>query len=130
VIAVDTSAIVAIALAEPEARSFGELIASEECVVGWPTVFECHQVLADVPRRRGLEVLDKILEAPGMKVVAFDQRVFAGAREAFDRFGRGRHPARLNFGDCMAYAVARVHDVPLLYKGDDFARTDIRAALP
>ena len=129
-IAVDTSAIVAIALGESEARVFGEMIAGEECIVGWPTVFECHQVLADVPGRRGLDVLDKVLEAPRMRLVAFDQRVFAGARQAFDRFGRGRHRAKLNFGDCMAYAIAKVHDVPLLYKGGDFALTDIRAALP
>jgi ribonuclease VapC len=53
------------------------------------------------------------------------------AIEAFDRFGRGRgHPAKLNFGDCMAYAVAKAHQVPLLYKGDDFAKTDIATALP
>ncbi len=83
-----------------------------------------------MPHRRGLDVLDKVLNAPRIEVVAFDQRIFENAREAFDRFGRGRHPAKLNFGDCMAYAVAKAHDVPLLYKGDDFARTDIRAALP
>ena len=53
------------------------------------------------------------------------------ASDAFDRFGKGiGHPAKLNFGDCMAYAVAKVHDVPLLYKGTDFAQTDIRPALP
>jgi ribonuclease VapC len=106
------------------------MIATMECVISWPTVFECHQVLARVSRRRGLDVLDKVLEAPRMRVLSFDKRAFVGAREAFDRFGRGRHPARLNFGDCMAYAIAKVHDVPLLYKGDDFSRTDIRAALP
>jgi ribonuclease VapC len=130
VIALDTSAIVAIALVEPEARAFGEIIGSERCIVSWTTVFESHQVLADVPHRRGLDVLDKVLNAPRIEVVAFDRRIFESARTAFDRYGRGRHPAKLNFGDCMAYAVAKAHDVPLLYKGDDFARTDIRAALP
>ncbi len=75
-------------------------------------------------------MLDKVLNAPRVDLVAFDRRLFENARNAFDLFGRGRHKAKLNFGDCMAYAVAKVHDVPLLYKGDDFARTDIAAALP
>ena len=59
----------------------------------------------------------------------FTEAHFRLAAAAFDRYGRGRHPAKLNFGDCMAYAVAKAHGVPLLYKGDDFARTDIAAAL-
>lgn len=120
----------AIALEEPEAGVFSEIIGSERCVIGWPTVFECHQVLASIPQRRGLDVLDKVLTAPRISIVPFDGRAFGRAADAFDRFGRGRHPAKLNFGDCMAYAVARVHDAPLLYKGGDFALTDIRAAFP
>jgi ribonuclease VapC len=130
VIAVDTSAIVAIALEEAEAEAFAELIGSEHCLIGWPTVFESHQVLADVPRRRGLDVLDKVLDAPRIDVVPFDRRIFENARQAFNRFGKGRHRAKLNFGDCMAYAVAKAHDVPLLFKGNDFAHTDITPALP
>ena len=59
--------------------------------------------------------------------MAFDERLFQAANRAFEQYGKGMgHPAQLNFGDCMAYAVAKVHDVPLLYKGDDFAQTDIR----
>jgi ribonuclease VapC len=64
-------------------------------------------------------------------VVAFNGRFLARAREAFDQYGRGRgHRAKLNFGDCMAYAVAKHHGVPLLYKGVDFRHTDIRSVLP
>ena len=58
-----------------------------------------------------------------------DRRLAASAFDAFMRYGKGRHPARLNLGDCFAYALAKQLDVPLLYKGDDFAKTDIRSAL-
>jgi ribonuclease VapC len=130
VIALDTSVIAAIALGEPDARTFAEIIGSERCVIGWPTVLESHMVLQALPWRRGLDVLDLTLKAPRLRVVSFTRPMFEAARAAFDRYGRGRHRAKLNFGDCMAYAVAKFHDVPLLFKGDDFRLTDIRAALP
>ena len=120
----------AIALLEPEAKVFGEMIGTEHCLIGWPTVFEARLVLSSLPRHRGSEVLDKVLSAPRIDVLPFDRAAFEHACRAFDRFGRGRHRAKLNFGDCMAYAVAKSHDVPLLYKGVDFARTDIVPALP
>ena len=129
-IAIDTSAIVAIALDEPDAQAFGDMIGSQECVIGWPTVFETRLVLSKIPRKEGLRVLHKVLDAPRIRTIDFDERTYESAVDAFDRFGRGRHRAKLNFGDCMAYAVARTHDVPLLYKGTDFALTDIPAALP
>jgi ribonuclease VapC len=106
------------------------MIGTEHCLIGWPTVFEAHLVLTSLRRRRGDDVLEKILAAPHIDMIAFDRRIFELAAAAFDRYGRGRHRAKLNFGDCMAYAVARAHEVPLLYKGGDFARTDIAAALP
>jgi ribonuclease VapC len=130
VIALDTSAIAAIALAEPQARAFAEIIGSERCLIGWPTVLESHMVLKSVPLRRGLDVLELVLTAPRLHVVVFNGRLFEEARLAFDRFGRGRHRAKLNFGDCMAYAVAKANDIPLLYKGDDFRLTDVRPAVP
>ena len=106
------------------------MIGTEHCLIGWPTVFEFHLVLSSFPRKRGGEVLDKIFSAPRIDMISFDRRLFQFATAAFDCYGRGRHRAKLNFGDCMAYAIARAHDVPLLYKGSDFARTDIAAALP
>jgi ribonuclease VapC len=130
VIAIDTSAIVAIALDEPEADQFEEMIAAERCLIGWPTVFEAHQVLSKIPRGQALRVLDKILTAPRLTEVDFGRVLFEQARSAFDRYGRGRHKAKLNFGDCMAYAVAKAHGAPLLYKGTDFASTDVAPALP
>jgi ribonuclease VapC len=131
VIAIDTSAIVAIALLEPEARAFGEAITANACVIGWPSVLECHMVLSGIPRWRGLDTLDKALASPRLAVLPFDGVLYQTARDAFDRYGKGRgHRAQLNFGDCLAYAVAKAKDVPLLYKGADFAHTDIRPALP
>ncbi|HSI39002.1 MAG TPA: type II toxin-antitoxin system VapC family toxin [Xanthobacteraceae bacterium] len=129
-IAIDSSAIVAIALVEPEAQLFSEIIASRRCMIGWPTVLECRMVLSGIREEAGLDVLDKLLGMPRLQTVAFDAVLYKAAADAFDRFGKGRgHPARLNFGDCMSYAVAKTKGVPLLYKGTDFAATDLAAAL-
>jgi len=73
--------------------------------------------------------LDELLASAGVEVVPFDSAQAASAREAFLRYGKGRHPAGLNFGDCAAYALAATHAAPLLFKGTDFAKTDLTAAL-
>ena len=65
-----------------------------------------------------------------MEIVPHDSNLARIAREAFLRFGKGRHPARLNFGDCAAYALAKANDLPLLFKGDDLSKTDLVAAVP
>ena len=74
--------------------------------------------------------LDELIEAIPIEVVAHDQQLAEIAREAFLRFGKGRHSARLNCGDCASYALAKKYGIPLLFKGTDFAQTDIVAALP
>ena len=129
-IAIDTSALVAIALNEPEAARFSDVIARHPTaiLIGAPSLVKLHLVMngrlgAAAARR----VVKDSLPAEAT-VVAFDAEHAAAAQDAFDRYGKGRHPAALNFGDCMAYAIARVAGCPLLYKGEDFARTDIRAA--
>jgi ribonuclease VapC len=73
-------------------------------------------------------VVDRFVEQSQMEIVAIDAEIGRGALRAFDRFGRGQHPARLNMGDCFAYACARALDVPLLFKDDDFGQTDITSA--
>ena len=73
--------------------------------------------------------LDAFLEGLGITTVAVNLTQVRIAREAYVRFGKGNHPAGLNFGDCFAYALAREHDVPLLFKGADFDKTDVRPAL-
>lgn len=78
---------------------------------------------------RGCRDLDELIEALGIKVVEFGAHHVEAAREGFRRFGKGRHRAALNFGDCCAYALAKTLNVPLLFKGDDFTQTDIKSAL-
>ena len=131
VIALDTSAIVAIAMREPEAETFNRVVAWREALVGAPTLLETRIVLAGKMPDFADAFLASLVSPGEVRVVAFTVEMYQAAAAAFDRFGRGHgHPARLNFGDCLAYAVAKVHRVPLLYKGDDFSRTDIIPALP
>jgi len=73
--------------------------------------------------------LDSFVERSAIELVPFDDEHAKRAREAFIRFGRGRHPARLNFGDCVSYALAQARGLPLLYKGEDFAKTDVLSAV-
>jgi ribonuclease VapC len=128
-IAIDTSAIMALALLEPEADDFSRLIGSEGGLAGTPTLFEARLALATkMPRSHALQFLSDFVARPSVHPVDFSFEMYGAAIDAFDRFGRGHHPARLNFGDCMAYAVARVHDAPLLYKGSDFEKTDVKSA--
>ena len=124
--ALDSSAIVAIALGEPEAELFGNLIGLHEALVGTPTLVEVHLVLSS--KLDDVEAfMREFVLPPKIHPVAFNLDMYYAATAAFERYGKGRgHPAKLNFGDCMSYAVAKTHDVPLLYKGTDFSLTDLR----
>ena len=129
-IAVDTSALIAIALREPERDTFMNLVSNNECLIGTVTVLECHMVLHDRVGMQGVAFIDALLRRPHVKLIDFNPDLLVIARRAFDQYGKGRDAAGLNFGDCMSYAVAKFHDVPLLFKGDDFPLTDVRPALP
>jgi ribonuclease VapC len=130
VIALDTSAIVAIAMNEVEAETFDRAIGWRQAIVGTPTLVETHLVLTGkMPDFVG-GFMRSFLVPPDVRIVDFTVDMYRAAADAFDRYGRGKHPAKLNICDCMAYAVAKVHDVPLLFKGTDFGHTDIRPALP
>ncbi|WP_375457608.1 type II toxin-antitoxin system VapC family toxin [uncultured Enterovirga sp.] len=125
-IAVDTSAIVAIALEEPEERRYIIEIASRGAIIGTTTLVETSTVLSrlDEPVANGF--LTGLLQARSVRTVDFSREMFEAARDAYRRYGKGQgHPAQLNFGDCLSYAVAKVCGVPLLFKGNDFSRTDI-----
>lgn len=128
-IAADSSALVAIALEESEAEPFDLLIASETTLIGAPTLLETVAVLSTrMPLRYPL-FIDALRQRPTVSIIAFDHRHFDAAMAALETFGKGRgHPAQLNFGDCLAYAIAKVHGVPLLFKGRDFSKTDVVAA--
>ena len=122
----DSSAIVAVHLKEPGYEELIEVIDHAEIVVvGAPTLLEAAMVLTARLGQDARPFLAAFLRDVEAEIVPFTQEHFEAAITAFLRFGRGRHPAALNFGDCMSYAVAAVTGYPLLFTGGDFARTDI-----
>ena len=126
---IDTSAIVAIAFDEPEAGSFEALIADDPVrLISAATVFEASIVLESRLGEPGGSELDLWLHRINAEIVAVSADHSDQARRAWRRYGRGRHPAGLNFGDCFSYALAKLTSEPLLFKGKDFSQTDIRAA--
>ena len=126
---VDTSALVAVLAGEPERIPFLTLLrADPEVKVSAVTFFEFGMVVdrwKEPLVSRGVEPLMLLIEAEIVPVSAQTARL---AREAYAAFGKGNHPARLNFGDCFAYALAKQTGEPLLFKGDDFAQTDVVSA--
>jgi ribonuclease VapC len=125
----DSSAIVAIHLREPgHERLIGKIDAAEVIVVAVPTLLETIMVLN---ARLGQDVRPMILaflRSLQCEVVPFNEEHLDAAVTAFVRFGRGRHAAALNFGDCISYAIASVAGMPLLFTGEDFSRTNITPA--
>ncbi len=129
-IAVDASAVIAIVKEEPDHERYGDLIASDRTVMAAPTLLETKMVLSRLLDDADADRLLDGLVLGGLNVIDFTPSMADAAVDAFRRFGKGQgHPAQLNFGDCMSYAVAKVRGVPLLYKGSDFAQTDIVSAL-
>jgi ribonuclease VapC len=121
---VDTSALIAVLRHEPEADGFVELLLASSAVrVSAGTLLET-RIVAE--RDGGTADLAELLQAIGVDVVPVDARQVDLAFDGFRRFGKGRHPAGLNLGDLFAYALARALDAPLLFKGNDFARTDVK----
>ena len=125
-IAIDTSVIVASSLNEPEAELFHSLISREEILIGCPTLLEARMVLTGKNFPNAAAIMKQLVELPNVTMVAFGERHYFAAEKAFDQFGKGRHPASLNMGDCFSYAVAAVAKAPLLFKGRDFAQTDLK----
>jgi ribonuclease VapC len=126
---VDSSALIAILKGEPERDQFGKaLVANEPCSVSASTALEASLVVFGLVGDEGLRNLDRLLADFRIEIVPFTAAQLQIARNAFRRFGKGRHPAGLNFGDCFAYALAKERSEPLLFKGEDFAQTDIEAA--
>ncbi len=128
-IVVDTSALIAILRAEPDAEVFIDALqASPRCVMAAPTQFEMLMVALGRRSEEGQAAADALLVEYQIEIIGWTHAHADLAIEAFRKFGKGRHKAALNFGDCMAYALAKSLDAPLLYKGNDFALTDLRAA--
>jgi len=125
----DSSALVAIALDEPEREVLiAKVNAAETVGVAAPTLAEAGIVLSARTGRDASEVPAELIAAADGVVIDFGPLHWREAVSAWWRFGKGRHPAGLNFGDCLAYAAAAIADEPLLAKGEDFPQTDIRLA--
>ncbi|MGQ3215945.1 MAG: type II toxin-antitoxin system VapC family toxin [Shinella sp.] len=126
---IDTSAIVAIALDEPDALTFEERIADDPVrLISAATVLEAAMVLETRLGEAGGSELDLWLHKIGAEIVPVSPGDADQARRAWRRYGKGRHPAGLNYGDCFSYALAFMTGEPLLFKGNDFSQTDISAA--
>ena len=127
---VDTSALIAVLFGEPEADSYTRLIHdADRCLISTGTFLELSIV---IERQTGPEVArqcDMFFRRAGIVIEPFTVEQAHIARQAFHDFGRGRHPAGLNFGDCFAYALTKTSGEPLLFKGEDFKRTDIASVL-
>ena len=126
---IDTSAVLAVLFREPDARRFEDAIAN-----AWPrrmsvaTLLEAALVVESRGGTAAGHELDFLLDRAEVELVPVTREHAYAARHAWRRFGKGNHPAALNFGDCFAYALAKSTDEPLLFKGEDFARTDIESA--
>lgn len=127
---VDSSAIIAILKGEPERRMFIEAIErASECLISAAIFVEASVVIENSRGYDGLRDFDLFLATAGIEIAPVDAEQAHIAREAYRRYGRRRHPAGLNFGDCFSYALAKVTDSPLLFKGRDFSSTDISCAI-
>jgi ribonuclease VapC len=127
---VDASALLAIALAEPDADAMlAALGTAAQIRIPAPNWLEATMVIDRRGDPEAARLFEAVMQEMRIEVLPWNAAHAAEARLAWDRFGKGRHRAQLNFGDCMAYSAARVENQPLLFKGDDFTRTDIEPAL-
>ncbi len=130
-IVVDSSCLLAILLNEPEKEQFEGIIAGgDRLVVSAVNALEASIVMRSRHGLAGIARLSDLLTAAEIEIVAFDDIQVKAATTAFDRYVKGINPkARLNMGDCAAYALAKIMNAPLLFKGNDFTETDIKAAV-
>ncbi len=123
---VDTSAIIALAQNEPQGHQVAAALLSDgQPAIAAPTATECLIVLTSRFGPRGRTIYERLRAEFNIAVSPYGDEHVVAALQAFTNFGKGRHPAGLNFGDCMTYAAARVTSQPLLAVGDDFPRTDL-----
>jgi len=126
----DTSAIMAMLQQEPEAPAMEEALAAASAVaITAAGLVEAYMVCEGRAGENGARQLDALLDRLRPEIVPVTAEHAALAREGWRRYGKGRHPAGLNMGDCFAYALAKARHQPLLFKGDDFAHTDVKAAI-
>lgn len=123
---IDSSVLVAILFSERDAEAFADAIEADPTrLLSTASALETYLVIESELGEEGARELDLLLVRAQIEIVPFDGEQYRFAREAFRRFGKGRHPAGLNFGDCFAYALSVASGEPLLFKGKDFPRTDV-----
>jgi ribonuclease VapC len=123
---IDTSALISVLLGEPDAPRVAQAIETgSPRLLSAANLLEASIVIESRKGEAGGRELDLLVYRGGIEVVAVDQDQAESARAAWRRFGKGRHPAALNYGDCFAYALARSRRLPLLCRGNDFSQTDI-----
>jgi ribonuclease VapC len=128
---IDTSALMAILLGEPEAEAFVRAIASHpKRLVSALSALEAAIVILARKGPAGVRELDLLIHATALTVVSLDSDQVQLARAAYEKFGKGRHAAAMNLGDCGSYALARSSGEPLLFKGNDFSKTDVAVVAP
>jgi ribonuclease VapC len=126
---VDSSALVSIVIEESgHERLLQKALSASVTVIGAPLAYEAAMVLSRRLHKDARPMLNGLLRNISADIVPFTEEHYEAAVSAFLRYGKGRHPAGLNFGDCMSYALAVVSGLPLLYIGNDFSKTDITAA--
>jgi len=127
---IDSSALLCILLGEPEAPRFNQVLAhSSRAVVSAANWLETAIVATARLGATGRVDLNTVIEVVAAEVAPVDAALAEAAYQAWLRFGKGRHPAGLNFGDCFSYALAKQRGEPLLYKGEDFSKTDVTSAV-
>ena len=127
---VDTSAIVALLLGEPQAGQIDTVLAGEvRTTISAATYVELLMVVESRTGAEGALIVEQLLRTFDVDIEPVSPDIAGGALDGRRRFGKGRHPAALNFGDCFSYALAISRDEPLLYVGNDFAQTDVTSAL-
>lgn len=123
---IDTSAVMAILNLEPEAKEFVDAICADSVrLMSMGTALELSIVVRARKEAAGIRELEFFLYKAKIELVNFDADQLKMALYAFERYGKGRNPASLNFGDCFAYALSKTHGQPLLFKRDDFSKTDV-----
>ncbi len=129
-IVVDTSALIAILDREPDAALYAEAIAEADSpLISAANLLELHIVMLNRHGGRAGQIVDRLIQDAGFQIEHFTGQHLDLAREAYARYGKGRNSAGLNYGDCFSYALAKATGLPLLYKGTDFSKTDLVAAL-
>lgn len=127
---IDTSALAAVAFDEPTAEAILDILAgASACLMSAGTLIETHMVVEGRRPRAGRDLVERLMAESHVEVVAVDQRTAEEAVAAWRRYGKGNHPASLNYGDCFTYALAHRRGLPVLCVGEDFARTDIVTVL-